>query len=371
MQSATQFPPSQATPSRINHRRARTLLALIFALAISLLAANHATAAVHAKSRSHKAASSHRTDVKSKSKKHSTKHSKKHSTKHSTKHTKKTGSRSTGTKKGTTSSTIKTTTPTSSANSTPTSSTIQTSAATTGTSPTPGSTSTGTMLFNGTALNTWWLNQSATPGRVQLVPDPDGAGNTVQQFTTYNTDVAPLTPTMNPRSQLVTPETLLKPGNTYWQSFEVYIPKSFTLVPGAGWVSLETGAFGYPYAGSPPLELSIENGDFRFQRNGFAPTPWQIAWATPVVKGQWYRFTWHFLFSATGWVELYVNDVQQKLKSGTTTYTQMPMSLIDKSDAKGPWISDEQLYYQLGMYQSTSVYFKNFKMASTQAVAES
>ena len=107
----------------------------------------------------------------------------------------------------------------------------------------------------------------------------------MQKFTTYNTDVRRYPDGTNPRSQLVTPETVLKHGNAYWQSYRFYIPKSFTLVPGAGWVSLETGAFGYPYAGSPPLELSIENGDFRFQRNGFAPTPWQIAWGHPGCEG--------------------------------------------------------------------------------------
>ncbi len=64
----------------------------------------------------------------------------------------------------------------------------------------------GTVLFDGSSLTSWWLNQSAIPGRVQMVADPDGAANTAQQFTTYNTDVYPLTPTANPRSQLCYPD---------------------------------------------------------------------------------------------------------------------------------------------------------------------
>jgi|SRR5579863_1128797 len=228
---------------------------------------------------------------------------------------------------------------------------------------------TGTVLFDGTSVTSWFLNQSAVASRVQMVPDPDGAANMAQQFTTYNSDVYPLTPTANPRSQLVTPLTVLKPGNTYWESFEVYIPQGFTS-PETGWVVLETAAFGYPYAGGPPAAISIENGSFRFQRSGHGPDPWQVAWSTPVVKGQWYRFTWHFLFSATGWVELYMNDVQQSLLQGKTSYKQLPIDLIDASDSTGPWMSDEQLYYQLGMLPSATVYFKNYKIATTQAAAE-
>ena len=69
--------------------------------------------------------------------------------------------------------------------------------------------------------------------------------------------------------------------------------------------------------------------------------------------------------------ELYVNDVQQNLKSGTSTLQQLPIALIDKTDSTGPWLSQEQVYYQLGTFPSASVYFKNYKVASNQATAES
>lgn len=236
--------------------------------------------------------------------------------------------------------------------------------------PPTSTSSAGTVLFDGTSVSSWWLNQSAVASRVQMVPDPDGAANSAQEFTTYNTDVYPLTPTSNPRSQLDTPMTVLKPGNTYWESFEVYIPQSFTFLEN-GWVELETMVYGYPYAGTPPVGLSLETGRFRFQRSSYGPDPWQVAWSAPVVKGQWYRFTWHFLFSAAGWVELYVNDAQQNLRQGTTSYERLPINLLDATDDTGPWMSDEQLYYQLGMFPSASVYFKNYKIATTQAAAES
>ena len=151
-----------------------------------------------------------------------------------------------------------------------------------------------------------------------------------QQFTTYNTDVAPLTPTVNPRSQLDTPE-LFQSGQQYWESFEVYVPQTLTL-PTKGWISLESAVYGAPFGGTPPATISINDGAFRFQRNGVGTNPFQVAWTAPVVKGQWYRFTWHFDMAANGWIELYVNDVQQQLKSGSSSVLQLPIAMIDKSD---------------------------------------
>ena len=94
--------------------------------------------------------------------------------------------------------------------------------------------------------------------------------------------------------------------------------------------------------------------------------PWQIAWTTPVVKGQWYRFTWHFDLSASGWVELYVNDVQEPLLDGKTQVMRLPIAMLDASDSQGPWYSQEQVYYQHGAYPSATLDFKNYAVATTR-----
>ena len=86
----------------------------------------------------------------------------------------------------------------------------------------------------------------------------------------------------------------------------MYLPPSFPLVS-HGWLSLQTVAYGAPWAGTPPAGISIIDGYFRYQRNLYATKPWQIAWTAPAVRRQWYRFTWHFLFAKNGWIELYVN----------------------------------------------------------------
>ncbi len=64
---------------------------------------------------------------------------------------------------------------------------------------------------------------------------------------------------------------MFKPGHTYWESFEVYIPTSLTL-PTTGWIGSRAIVYGLPYAGSPPANISIQSGNFRFQRNGYGPT---------------------------------------------------------------------------------------------------
>ncbi len=239
----------------------------------------------------------------------------------------------------------------------------------TSSSASPSATVPGTVLFDGSAISSWWLNQSASPTRVQSVADPTGGAGTAQQFTTYNSDVAPLTPTNNPRSQLCTPQ-LFKAGQQYWESFEVYVPKSFNPAK-TGWLYLESAVYGKPFNGTPPVTLSLENGAFRFQRTSIGGNPFQIAWTTPVVKGQWYRFTWHFDLSASGWVELYVNDVQEPLLDGKTQVMRLPIAMLDATDSQGPWYSQEQVYYQHGAYSSATIDFKNYAVGTTQAAAES
>jgi hypothetical protein len=230
------------------------------------------------------------------------------------------------------------------------------------------STTSSTLLFDGGLQTSWLLNQSATPTRVATVADPTNPAATALQFTTLNSDIAPLTPTDNPRSQLVSPY-VLRANQAYWESFEVYVPAGFPLVS-TGWTSLNAAAYGAPWAGTPPAELSIENGDFRFQRNAYGAHPWQVAWSSPVVEGTWVRFTWHFLLSANGWIELYVNGKQVTLLNGTAKVSRLPIAMLDPTDSKGPWWSDLQLYYEHGIYPSASLLFQGFRIATTQAVAE-
>ena len=60
------------------------------------------------------------------------------------------------------------------------------------------------LLFKAEHLNEFWLNQSA-PGAVTEVANPTGGGESVFQMTVKNSDVYPITPTENPRAELLSP----------------------------------------------------------------------------------------------------------------------------------------------------------------------
>lgn len=225
------------------------------------------------------------------------------------------------------------------------------------------------LMFNGSKKSSWWLDQSATLSRIQEVTDPATGVGKVLRFRTYNSDVFPLTPTMNPRSQLITP-LHLSPGGRFWESYEVYVPKGFPVAQTYhAWISLGSPAFGEPYAGSPTAEVEIIDGHFRFQRNGFASHPWQIAWQTPLVLGRWVRFTWHVGFSSAGFTQLYYNNAPVELANGSSRSTTLSMPVIDASDSTGPWISQLCLYYQHNAFPDLTVYFKDFRLAKTEAAA--
>jgi hypothetical protein len=230
----------------------------------------------------------------------------------------------------------------------------------------------GSLLFNGSLLSTWSLNQSATSNRVASVVDPAGTSLPTLSFTTYNDDIAPLTPTLNPRSQLVSPDGVLTPGDTYWESFDLYLPASFpTTQPADGWITLQTPVYGSPYSEPPPAEIYIAHGQIRFGTTSDA-SPYSLPWYEPIVEQTWIDFTWHFLVSSsesTGWIELYVNGVQVPLNDGNGTVSRLPIALIDPGDAAGPWFSQLQLYYAHNEFPSLNVLYSEFHIATTESMA--
>jgi hypothetical protein len=159
-------------------------------------------------------------------------------------------------------------------------------------------------------------------------------------------------------------------GTQFWESYEVLIPRNSPLATSHhGWLGLGSPAYGAPYAGSPSLGLEIVGGHFRFQRNGFASHPWQIAWERPVTLGRWIRFTWHVLLSQNGYVQLFMNNQPLQLADGATTSTTLYMPVIDQSDFRGPWFSQLSVYYQHNTYPQVTLYFRNFRIATTEALA--
>jgi hypothetical protein len=226
------------------------------------------------------------------------------------------------------------------------------------------------LLFDGKSERGWYV-QSAGPTRIRVVRDPAGGHDSVLRFEAHNGDVFPRTPTANPRAQLIVPLPVRR-GGQFWESYELYVPSSFPVgATYSGWLGLGSPAYGPPFSGPPSVGLSIGNGDFRFQRDGFAADPWQIAWHEPVVLRRWIRFTWHVKLSRRGFVQLYVNGRPVELTSSQGESTTLHMAVLDPGNAKGPWISQISAYYKLNEFPQVTLYFRDFRIATTKAIAES
>ena len=175
-------------------------------------------------------------------------------------------------------------------------------------------------------------------------------------------------PHRQPALPVVGPENVLKQGNAYWESFEVYIPQSLTL-PKTGWIALEAAYRAPLWREAPRGHLDrrrcipvpderrpTQRLADRLDHPGREGTVVPLHLALPVFSQR--------LDPALRQRRAAEAEVRE------TTVTQLPIDLLDSGDAKGPWGWQEQLYYQLGTYQSASVYFKDFQVATTQAAAE-
>jgi hypothetical protein len=227
----------------------------------------------------------------------------------------------------------------------------------------------GRVLFNGTTL-AGWINQSASPTRVQEVPDPSGARGAVLQLTAKNGDIAPLTPTDNPRAQLITPNNIVKAGVPFWESYEVYVPMSFSITESdGGWLALGSPFYGPPYNGTPSIELIIANGHYYWSTDPSGPAGSRLLWSSRVAFGKWTRFTWHVVPATRGFAELYVNDRPIRVTYDGRTGDGVRIPVIDATNYKGPWFSQLSVYYEHNAYPSLTVDFKNFRIGTTEAAA--
>jgi hypothetical protein len=226
------------------------------------------------------------------------------------------------------------------------------------------------LLFDGTTKRAWALNQSAAPDRITQLDGFAGLPGPVLRFTALDGDVAPLTPTDNPRAQLVSP-LIIRPGETVWESWLMYFPADLPYVPPADWLALWTPAYGAPFDGSPPTGFQIAGSRLELGRNGYAALPWVPAWTMPVPIARWTRFTVHFDFARAGWISLYVDGREQMLSGNHgRPVRRLDMALIDATNHTGPNASRILVYYAHGAFPSVTVYYADFRVATTRGAAE-
>ena len=224
-------------------------------------------------------------------------------------------------------------------------------------------------LFNGTRIRDYAQNQSA-PGAVTEVSDPAGSGETVFKMSVKNSDVYPITPTADPRAQLLSPSIFFQ-GTEYWWNAKFYLPTDFPAsVP--GWLTVMEGPYGRPFDGTPPWHLEINGTSLRWQRNN--TYGWDIPWQVPMVRGSWVHVLMHGKLETNGFVEMWING-EKVTFFGSGSYNpnhepttqRLGMKTWDHSNDESSNFAVIQSYRKLGMFENVNVFQGPLLLGKTRA----
>ncbi len=228
------------------------------------------------------------------------------------------------------------------------------------------------LLFQGRRISDFKMNQSA-PGAVTEVSNPEGSGQ-VLKMTVENSDVAPVTPTSDPRAQLLSP-SIIDPGDEFWWSGSFYLPGDFpSSVP--GWLTVMEGPYGAPFDGTPPWHIEVNGSSLRWSRND--TYDWDVPCQVPLIKDSWVDVTVHELFASDGWVEMWVDGHQVTFfgpgsynPNNEPTTTRLQMATRDHSNDQGPNFTVIQSYRKADMFNSVSLFQGPMSIGTTKAAVES
>jgi hypothetical protein len=228
-------------------------------------------------------------------------------------------------------------------------------------------------LFAGTKISDFAANQSA-PGAITEVRSPTDESESALRMTVKNSDVYPLTPTENPRAQLLSP-AIFSPGDEFWWHSKFFLPESFPdSVP--GWLTVMEGPYGAPYAGTPPWHIEINGEGIRWQRN--ATYDWDIPWEMPLMKNQWVDVLLHCRFATDGWVEMWIDGEPITFFAGSVhnpnkvaPTRRLDMRTMDSSNDGGPNFAVIQSYRQVDTFESVTLDQGPMLIGETRASVES
>jgi hypothetical protein len=212
------------------------------------------------------------------------------------------------------------------------------------------------LLFNGAHLSDFAELQQA-PGAFQETPDPLGSGETDFQITVNERDVAPVTPTDNPRAQALSPD-LIENGDEFWLATKFMIPQNFPTVQ--GWMAL-IGVYGAPYNGTGPWGIEVCDDRLQWMRN--RTYDYDVPWSMPLIKGSWVNVLLHERFAADGWVEMWING---QPVSFFGRETRLAMQTLDSSNGGGPNSARISQYREAGMFESGTLFFGPLKLGLTR-----
>jgi hypothetical protein len=228
-------------------------------------------------------------------------------------------------------------------------------------------------LFTGARIGDFSGMYSAR-GAISEVPDPVGGGEEVLRFTVSNRDVYPITPTENPRAELVSPN-IVRPGMEVWLSTRFLVPNDYPRISPGGWVSL-VSFYGPPYDSSSPWQLELAGNSLQWQRNqtyGF-----DVPFETPLVKGRWITVLVHERFARRGFVEMWIDGQPIEFFGGDGGYNprhraparRLKMATRDRSNDRGANSARLMQYRKAGMFGEGTIYFGALRVGRTRASVE-
>jgi hypothetical protein len=238
--------------------------------------------------------------------------------------------------------------------------------------PTPELPTNGSVLFKGTKASEYSIE--AAPHAVTEVPDPAGSGQSVFDLTVQNQDVAPITPTENPRAQMLSPG-IINNGSEFWLQTKFYIPVGMPYV--SEWLSL-VSIYGPPFEGSSPWQISINEHELRWMRNG--DHNWDVPWKAPLAaaEGHWTTVLLHEKFATNGFVEMWINGQQinffapgaSRNSSHEAPTTRLEMATMDSSNNGGANAAKIMQYRAVNMFQAASIYFQPLVVGTSRSAVE-
>jgi hypothetical protein len=225
------------------------------------------------------------------------------------------------------------------------------------------------LIFSALHLSDFWLRQSA-PGAITEAPDPAGSGETVFKLTVDDEDVYPVTPTENPRAEMLSPHTI-EAGEEFWWSAKVFLPADFPAST-PNFVTLLQGPYGEPWNGTPPFHIEVNGDVIKWQRN--STYDWDVPWQMPLARNRWVKFLIHERFGSDGWFEMWVDGQPVTFFGGGTfnpngvVPTQhLAMQTMDRSNNAEPNSIYLMSYRKKGMFPSLTVYHGPLRIGKTRA----
>jgi hypothetical protein len=228
------------------------------------------------------------------------------------------------------------------------------------------------LAFRGEHIADFAVAQSA-PGAITEVPDPAGSGQTVFKMTVSDNDGYPVTPTADPRAELISPFAI-EAGDEFWWSAKFFLPAEFPSSP-PSFVNL-LQVFGPPANGSPPFHIESSGGYLKWQRN--AAYGWDVPWQMPEVRNRWVDVLVHERFAGNGFVEMWIDGRQVTFfapgsydPSHVPATTRLEMATLESSNDGAPNAVFLQQYRKKGMYPSLTVYQGPLAIGLTRQSVES